>query len=80
MLGRTLQRFEATDGDFFWVGVHPELGLVIFDRRCQQGESDAWVRLFVVDESRFGEFVKQAVRGLLLGVSAEFSLVSWSSW
>jgi hypothetical protein len=49
----------------FWVGIHPTVGIVVFDPRVQQGLSKVWVRLFVIDKSCYSEFVKTNVRKAL---------------
>lgn len=54
-------KVQTDEGDF-WVGVHESVGLVIYDPVCQQGESDIWCRFFVVEKSRYGEFLKDDAR------------------
>lgn len=45
-----------------WVGTHPKLGLVLYDKRSQIGVPPGFVRLFVVAESRMGKFKRDIAR------------------
>ena len=54
------------NGQNYWVGHHPELGLLIYDPEAQTDIEPDRVRLFKVDYGQSGTFVKEIIREKLV--------------
>ncbi len=55
-----MKRFAHGDTEV-WVGVHPKMGVLLFDPRAQVAVSANKVRLYVWSEQRMATFVKDTV-------------------
>lgn len=62
----------AIDGHTLWLGEHPQLGLVIYDRSiATEGIGETWVRLYKAQEAATGVFIRGVIRGELSSPSAK---------
>jgi hypothetical protein len=59
-----MKRFSHGDTKV-WVGVHPKMGVLIYDPRAQVGVAQEKVRLYVCSEQRMATFLKSIVRDRL---------------
>jgi hypothetical protein len=54
-----------------WVGIHPKMGVLIYDPRAQVAVAQNKVRLFVWSEQRMATFLKSIVRNPLASENTE---------
>lgn len=59
-------------GEFeLWIGVHPKMGILIYDPRAQVAIAEDKVRLYVWSEQRMATFLKSIVRDRLAQADSE---------